>query len=752
MSQLPVSCAACLDALPSGAVLVHPSRGVEYTNTVARQWLGWASETGDASSDAATALASIWDALGANPGREIHRALEAGASSVLQMIGTAPHSILTANSAAPPVVVLRARPLNDESGTWLVSLEDESPQPDDDPALSFDGIPFKANPHPMWVYDLETLALLDANRAALIHYGYTRDEFLALTLWDLRPESEHEALKENLAQPRPEIERSGPWVHVRADGSRIHVDILSHTITLDDGSPAVLVVAHDVSLWVETQRRLLQSRQLTHAVLDSLPSQVAVVDAEGTIIDVNSPWRLSARRIGNGSAPAGIGDNYWALFQDEGATEHAERIVLGLRSVLRGERDRFDTMYPCPTDDGGERWFGLRAVPLQHDDGGLVVSHIDITDARAQEEQLRMLQLVVEHANEAVMVTEAPLPDAPEPRIEYVNPAFTTLTGYAKEQVMGKTLRILQGSGTSRKALDRIRAALEAREPVREEIVSYTKDGQPYWVEMDVFPVTTAKGQHTHLVSVLRDVTDRVVYTEQLRMAKQQAEEANELKSAMLANMSHELRTPLTSIIGFAEVLEEELSTHDTNRRFAHLIGVSGRRLLETLESVLQLSKLEAGLVDIDPEPLDVVHTVRETVALLQPRAQSKGVSLSEEVHDASLHGTYDAAALHRVLTNLVDNAIKFTPAGGDVSVVVERNTEANVQLHVVDTGPGIDPAFQERMFSAFTQESTGFHRTHEGGGLGLAIVQRLVHLMEGTIAVDSTPGEGTTFTVTLPL
>jgi PAS domain S-box-containing protein len=258
-------------------------------------------------------------------------------------------------------------------------------------------------------------------------------------------------------------------------------------------------------------------------------------------------------------------------------------------------------------------------------------------------------------------------------------------------------------------------------------------------------------------------------YEAGLVAAKERAEEADRLKSAFLANVSHDIRTPLTSIIGFAEVLASELRTVQraeaettTWVQFAEMIYQSSERLHQTLDSVLQLSRLQAGSVQLSPEPLDLRDEVRAVQQLLAPRAKAGDVTLTTDLPAHPVAVRCDTAALHRVLINLAGNAVKFTNAGGRVTLGV-RPAEAGggAVVRVADTGIGMSEAFRARMFEAFEQEARFEQEAHddagrsrrqgEGSGLGLAIVLRLTELMGGTLDVASTRGEGTTFTLRLP-
>ena len=247
-----------------------------------------------------------------------------------------------------------------------------------------------------------------------------------------------------------------------------------------------------------------------------------------------------------------------------------------------------------------------------------------------------------------------------------------------------------------------------------------------------------------------RNVTERERHERQLVAAKEAAEAAAQLKSTIVNNISHEIRTPLTAILGFAEVLMEEVEGEQ--RQFAELISRSGHRLMGTLNAVLDLARLESGQMRFRPEPLDLHAAAEEAVALFRQQAEQKGLAL--ELARATpgpppIQAHLDPDGAHRILSNLLSNAIKFTWRGG---VRVEVGADgAGVYLRVADTGPGISEAFLPHLFEEFRQASAGLARQHEGSGLGLAITKRLVEGMGGTIGVESVEGEGATFTVRFP-
>ncbi|MEP0548014.1 MAG: ATP-binding protein [Rhodothermales bacterium] len=279
------------------------------------------------------------------------------------------------------------------------------------------------------------------------------------------------------------------------------------------------------------------------------------------------------------------------------------------------------------------------------------------------------------------------------------------------------------------------------KEPITEDlfIVGRTGESIPVDVSASLVDVDGRK--------LIQAIFRRHRYEEQLIQAKERAEELLRLKTSLLNNMSHELRTPLTAILGFAELLEEE--AEGEQQEHARVISNSAKRLYETVTSVLGLAQLEGGTSAMTLRPLDVSSHVAESVDLLRPLADRKGVGLRVVRHEADAWAEADEPALSRVINNLVGNAIKFTEKGGTVAVIVDAD-DGHVRVRVQDTGVGISEAFLPRLFEEFRQESTGLARSHEGSGLGLAITKRLIEQMGGTIEAESTKGTGSVFTVKL--
>lgn len=320
-------------------------------------------------------------------------------------------------------------------------------------------------------------------------------------------------------------------------------------------------------------------------------------------------------------------------------------------------------------------------------------------------------------------------------------------------ELLGRTHDIISrmpiGELFPAKNRDRSLALFEAHvfkgESLNDGITVARQDGTTVAVDLSASLIDVDGREY--IQGIFRDATERHRYEDQLIRAKEQAEQLLLAKTNLLNNVSHELRTPLTSILGFAEILSESLEGRD--KEHAYHITLSAQRLFETVNSVLGLAHLEDGGPTLDIKPLGIAHVLDETVALLNPIAEQKGLSLRFLDHSGQAQAFADEAGLRRIVNNLIGNAIKFTKEG-EVEVEVSAD-DSYVLIRINDTGVGIAPAFLPQIFEEFQQESTGLSRSHEGNGLGLAISKRLVDMMNGSIEVESIKGRGSSFTVALP-
>ncbi len=349
---------------------------------------------------------------------------------------------------------------------------------------------------------------------------------------------------------------------------------------------------------------------------------------------------------------------------------------------------------------------------------------------------------------------------APDGTYQWISPSVKPLLGYAPGELLGTTPYALFHPDD----LERIRTASHmpvlTGEEASEPFITYRirhRDGYYLWFETLTDPVYDAEGAVTQLQTTSRNVTARVETMEALKDARAQAESADRAKSAFLANMSHEIRTPLNGIVGVAQLLDSTAVT-DAQREYVNILQASSDTLLTLINDILDLSKIEAGHLDLAPERFCPATLARESLDLVCFKAREKNLDFVLDVAPSVPEGVVgDDARLRQVLLNLLSNAIKFTPEGQvtlRVTASAVAGDAAALTFAVEDQGIGIPEGKLDSLFQRFNQLDTSRTKRYGGTGLGLAISKQLIGLMGGTIGATSTPGEGSTFTftVTLPL
>ena len=365
--------------------------------------------------------------------------------------------------------------------------------------------------------------------------------------------------------------------------------------------------------------------------------------------------------------------------------------------------------------------------------------------------QLQRHSMVVQTTDNFVVITDD------HGRIDWVNAAFTRRTGYELADVVGRVPGdLLQGPGTDPGTVAFMRERLTAHEGFTCEILNYARDETPYWVSLEVRPITDPDGTVTGFVAVQGDITERRATNAALLAAKDSAEEVARDKAHFLASMSHEIRTPLNAVLGLTELLLD--TSLDTSQRdFVETAHRSGRLLLALVNEILDFSALDSGQVELESAPVRISALIGDVEQMLAPSARRAGLVLTHEIAaDVPDLVLGDATRLQQVLVNLVGNGLKFTSAGG-VHIAVSRTPGADgasdqLNLAVTDTGIGIPVGRQERIFRAFTQVDTSTTRVYGGTGLGLTICELVATQMHGHLELRSAPGEGSTFTLVIPM
>ena len=401
---------------------------------------------------------------------------------------------------------------------------------------------------------------------------------------------------------------------------------------------------------------------------------------------------------------------------------------------------------------------------------GVVVVFRDVSFLREKEETLYLYQMALEQSPNAVVITDE------ENRIVYVNRRFAHITGYSSDEVMGRDPGFLKSGSTPRSRYEQLWDTLKDGKIWTGEFYNRKKNGQFYWEKAVISPIRDRGEQTTHYLAIKEDVTLQKAmedelrrtremadsnlaksqyYMKQLEKARREAELANQAKSEFLANMSHEIRTPLNGLMGMISLLELS-SLNKEQMENLEVIRTCGDNLLNVINSVLDFSKIESGKLEMDNISFDFTDWLTKSMSVHHSQATRKGVKLLWMV-DPQLpqQVSGDPKYLQQILNNLVGNAIKFTDHGWvkvTVDQLVIEGERLWVEIRVSDTGMGIPKQEIPRLFDSFTQLDGSITRRFGGTGLGLSITRQLVELMGGTIDVKSTVGEGSEFSVSIPL
>lgn len=572
------------------------------------------------------------------------------------------------------------------------------------------------------------------NSGARAMFGFAEAEAAGHDLVALvMPDDKSAAIQEEL---RGAWTRGSPvreCVCRRKDGTLMHASLAHKAIGAGDGT-MLLTTARDVThLKTERDAQLVEAR--FGRVLESTPDAIVIVNSAGRIVYVNS------------QAEAVFG-----YARADFVTQPVEMLLPErLRQVHGTHRGSFFARPHTRAMGAGLELFGRRRdgqefpveislSPLETEAGTLVMSAIrDATNRKRAEQKFRDL---LESAPDAMVIVNR------EGRIVLVNSQTVTLFGWERDELLGQPVEMLVPE-RFRQRHPGHRGDYFGRPKMREmgaglELHGRRKDGTEFPVEISLSPIETEEG--TIVSSAIRDVTERKLFEAKLR-------ETNRLKSEFLANMSHELRTPLNSILGFSEMLFDEKpgALNAKQKEYLGDVLASGRHLLQLINDVLDLSKIEAGRMQLATEPFALARLVEDTAATLQPLAAPRRIVLEVSTEGAIGDVELDRRRVQQILLNLLTNALKFSPDGSVVEVGVRVDEDESLAVSVRDRGIGIAAQDLPALFSAFHQVDSSASRRFPGTGLGLALSKRLTELLGGRIDVVSTPGEGSTFTVKIP-
>jgi PAS domain S-box-containing protein len=541
--------------------------------------------------------------------------------------------------------------------------------------------------------------------------------------------------------------------YIRKDGSRFPA-VVSVTALRDAQEKIIgyLLIGTDNTARKQAEEALLKAGALQKAIFNSANFSSIATDAKGVIqiFNVGAEHMLgyAAVDVTNKITPADISDPQEVIARAKAlSVELGTPITPGFEALVfkasRGIEDIYELTY---IRKDGSRFPAVVSVTALRDAQNAIIGYLLIgTDntarkqAEAEQQKLYYTRSLIESNIDAIMTTD------PSGIITDVNKQMEALTGCTRDELIGAPFKNYFTDPERAEAA--IKLVLSEKKVTNYELTARARDGKETVVSCNATTFYDRDRTLQGVFAAARDVTEH-------KRFEQSLQEANRIKSEFLANMSHELRTPLNGIIGFTEFLIDEKPGPLRPKQKEYLNDVlnSARHLLQLINDVLDLAKVEAGKMELHPETFPVRKAVEEVTAVIKGIAHKKHIAVGIEVSDGLDAVTLDQHKFKQVLYNLLSNAVKFMDEDGQVDIHARRLDAHRFEVQVRDTGIGIKAEDINRLFTEFEQLDSGTARRFEGTGLGLALTKKIIEFQGGSIGVQSEPGKGSVFTVVLPV
>ena len=595
---------------------------------------------------------------------------------------------------------------------------------------------FEANPHPMFIFDQGTLRFLAVNERMLQHYGYSQEEFHNMTICDIRPTEDVERLLNSVKDANHGLRNVGIWRHKKKNSQIIWVEITSHPIFWM-GKQAVVILAHDITERKLAEEELKTALQQLEFHENNSPLAVIEFNEKFQI----TKWSKNAKSIFGWSAEEvlgkSIGEFKWVHEEDQ------ERVALLSAAMLASHNTSNWHINRNYTKEGSVitcEWYNSAMIG---GDGKLISVHsliLDITYRKQAEDLLK-------ESNEFNKTLLQAIPFGMHIVDQYGNVLFVN---EILEKTVGTAAR-----GQKCWTLFKDKAKCPGCPLLSEIITGKTMISESFDIlEGRIFQISHTgmlfKGQKA-MLEIFQEITERKRIEAELINSKEKAEESDQLKTSFLANMSHEIRTPLNSIIGFSEMLTDP--DYDPTQQFhiARIINSSGNNLLSIINNILDISKIEAGQVQINKRLFSANKLLAEIEKDYSFKSIEKGIDfiVDTQMIEQEVFILSDEAKIRQVLDNFICNSLKFTKRGY-IRVGCTKHDDT-IEFMVKDSGIGIPVEFHEKIFEHFRQVEAVHTRTHGGNGLGLAISKGLVNILDGDIWMESEKGKGSAFYFSIP-
>ena len=534
-----------------------------------------------------------------------------------------------------------------------------------------------------------------------------------------------------------------------AEKEQLAALVAEQTIELKLAYKATLNLLEDLRKENEARKKseeaLFESNQFNNSLLQTIPFDIDIVDGEGNVLYQSDKLKQKFSKLESC-------EKCWDYYCDDKKQCPNCPLLTGVKIGETKSIERYGVF-------DGKIYEVVHTGMIFKGREALMEIFIDITARKQAEEMLKKVTAAVENSKVSVVITDC------TGIIEYANPYFTQLSGYTPGEYIGKNPRVLKSGYHTTAFYAEFWKTIKSGTTWEGEFYNRKKDGTYYWENAIVSPIQDEENVITHFVAIKTDITAAKQMIEDLKTAKEKAEENERLKSAFLANMSHEIRTPMNGILGFAGLLKEPMLTGAEQQEYISIIEKSGTRMLNIINDVIAISKVESGQMKTSISATNVNEQMEYIYNFFKLEVEQKGMKLFLKNGLPTIESIIktDKEKIYAILTNLVKNAIKFSDAGTIEIGYTCREKEysrdkaclgsatSELEFYVRDNGVGIPANRMEAIFDRFVQADISDKRAFQGAGLGLSISKAYVEMLGGKIWAESMEGSGSTFYFTLP-
>lgn len=584
---------------------------------------------------------------------------------------------------------------------------------------------FKKNPLPMWVFDTETLKFLAVNFVAIRSYGYSRDEFLSMTIKDIRPPEDVDRLINYVTGFKPSLKSAGLWRHIKKDGTIINVEIVSHEIEFS-GRPARLVLALDVTEKIQAEEALKESDAFQKALIESSPLSIFSLDVNGNVMT----WNLAAEKVFGWKYEEVVGK-----FNPIVPTDSEEEFNSLLKFVLAGNNLSGKELLR-QNKNGKPIYISLSAAPIYRTNDkiiGVIATIEDITERKKYEEELRKLSRAVEQSPVSIIITDT------QGKIEYVNPKFCEVTGYAFDEVLGRNPNLLKSGETSSEIYEELWETIKEGKEWTGEFHNKKKSGELFWEYASISPVKNSEGVITNFLAVKEDITERKKYEEELRFSREQLraltahiQSVNENEREVIAREIHdELGQVLTSVKMNLAFINKNIIA-DNNSINVHELKNEINGMTSVIDS--SIKRIRKIITQLRPEVLDNLGLIPAIEWQIKEFETKSGISSRFENLCGEIEINKDVSlAVYRIFQEALTNITRHAKAS-EINVKIERKDNHFV-MEISDNGVGFD-----------------LEKSRKKRSFGVLGMNERVKILRGSFNIEKLSPYGTKVSINVPL